>query len=93
MLFAALFRPTATAPALEELIARRAQWQYPEGAQPVAEYWLQTPDPAVIMLIEADGVAPMMAIRAAWGTFFDITMIPAITAAEGLRLAGQMAQG
>jgi len=37
-----------------ELIARRAQWQYPQGMQPVAEYWLQTHHPATIIAIFED---------------------------------------
>ena len=26
---------------IAERVARRAQWQYPEGAKSVAEYWLR----------------------------------------------------
>jgi hypothetical protein len=77
----------------KENIARRAQWQYPEGIQPVAEYWLQTGDPVVIAIFEADSVAPIMVITTEWGDIFDITEVPAITAEEGLQLAKQMMQG
>jgi hypothetical protein len=91
MLFVALLKATAGTP--EERIARRAQWQYPEGVQPVAEYWLQTADPDVVSIFETDSVAPIMATLAEWGDVYDITVVPAITAEEGLQLAQQMMQG
>ena len=46
-----------------------------------AEYWLQASDPAVVAIFEADSVAPI------------ITVVPAVTAEEGLQLAQQMMQG
>jgi hypothetical protein len=61
--------------------------------QPTAEYWLQTADPAVVSIFETDSVAPIMATLAEWGDVFDITVVPAITAEEGLQLAQQMTQG
>lgn len=88
MLFAALLRPTGGAP--KENIARRAQWQYPEGVRVVAEYWLQTSNPLVITIFEADSIAPIMAISTEWGDVFDITVVPAVTAEEGLELVKQM---
>jgi hypothetical protein len=50
LLFVALLKATAGTP--EERIARRAQWQYPEGMQTTAEYWLQTADPVVALVFE-----------------------------------------
>ena len=90
MLFVALLK--ATASTTKERIARRAQWQFPEGIRPVAEYWLQTSDPTVIAIFETDSVAPIMATLAEWGDVFDITVVPAVTAEEGLQLAQQMMQ-
>lgn len=75
---------------VKERMARRVQWQYPEGVRPVAEYWLQTTDPACITIMEADSIAPIMAATAEWDDVFEITVIPAITAEEGLRLAKKM---
>ena len=91
MLFVALLK--ATGSTTKERIARRAQWQYPEGIRPVAEYWLQTADPTVIGIFETDSVAPIMATLTEWGDVFDITVVPAVTAEEGLKLAQQMMQG
>ncbi len=91
MLFVALFRPTEGTPT--ERIARRVQFQHPEGVKQVAEYWLQTDDPAVIAIFEADSIAPIMAVTTEWGDVFDITVVPAVTAKEGLELAKQMMGG
>ena len=91
MLFVSLLKVRSGT--LKERIARRAQWQYPEGMRMVAEYWLQTPDPNCISIAEADSIAPIMAALAEWDDVFDITVIPAITAEEGLELAKQMMQG
>ncbi len=91
MLFVALFKAKASTP--KERIARRVEWQIPEGIEPVAEYWLQTADPTVIAIFEADSVAPIMATLAEWGDVFDITVVPAVTSEEGLELAQQMMQG
>ena len=90
MLFVSLLRTSAGTP--QETAARRLKWQYPEGVRVVAEYWLQTSDPAVIAVFEADSVAPILAINVEWGDVFDITVVPAITAEEGLGLLRQMMQ-
>jgi len=78
---------------IRERMVRRVDWKYPDGMRLVAEYWLQTPDPNVITVAEADSVGPIMAAVAQWDDVFDVTVIPAVTAEEGLQLAQQMAQG
>ena len=91
MLFVTLLKTRAGT--TKERIARRLEWQYPEGMRLVAEYWLQTPDPNVIVVVEADSIAPIMAATSAWDDLDDITVIPAVTAEEGMALARQaMAQ-
>ncbi len=90
MLFVTLLKPKAGTS--KERITRRAQWQYPQGMRMVAEYWLQTTDPAVISVCEAESVAPIMVALAEWDDVFDFTVVPAITAEEGLQLAKQMIQ-
>lgn len=91
MLYIALLKPIAGTPI--ERIGRRLQWDYPEGIQLVAEYWLQTNNPDVVSIFEADSVAPIMAITSEWGDVFDITVVPAVTLEEGTALAQQMMQG
>ena len=91
MLFVGLFKVRAGTS--KERAARRVQYQIPEGLRVVAEYWLQTTDPNTIVIFEADSVAPIMAGIADWDDLFDVTIVPAITAEEGSKLAQQMMQG
>ena len=89
MLFVALLNlKAATTPA--QAISRRAQWKYPEGMKLIQEYWLETDAPRVISIAEADSIAPIMASTMPWRDLFDITVVPACTAEEGLKLASQM---
>ena len=89
MLFVTLLsrKPTFT---FEKAMQRRAEWKEPEGVKPVAEYWLMTPSPMVISVDEADSISPLMASVAGWSDLFDMTIFPAISAEEGLKLASQM---
>ena len=89
MLFVSLFNlKPATTPA--QTLPRRAQWKYPEGMKVIAEYWLQTDRPHVIAIAEADNIAPIMAATMQWADLFDVTVVPAVTAEEGLKLISQM---
>ncbi|MCL4535515.1 MAG: DUF3303 family protein [Bacteroidetes bacterium] len=91
MLFVALCRVKAGT--RRERASRRLQWQYPEGAKLVAEYWLQAEDPNVISVFETDSSAAIMAALGAWDDVFDISVLPAVTAEEGMQIAKQMMQG
>ena len=88
MLFVALL--TVTGGTDEERIARRAQWEYPEGTRMVAEYWLQGTDPTVISVFETDSNEAIFALTVAWSDVFDINVVPAVTSEQGLALAAQM---
>jgi len=80
-------KPTAK---LDEAMQRRAQWKVPEGVKPIAEYWPLTTTPNVISIDEADDIASLMAATGPWMDLFDISISPAVTAEEGLRLMSQM---
>ena len=88
MLFVATLKVTGGT--AQERIGRRAQWQYPEGTRPVAEYWLQGTDPAVITVFEADNNEAIFALTVAWSDVFDINVVPAMTGEQGLAIAAQM---
>lgn len=88
MLFVALFKVAAGTE--EERVARRLQWQYPEGMRYVAEYWLQTPEPNVIAIFEADRIEPIIQAGNAWSDVFNINVFPATTAEKGMEMARQM---
>ena len=91
MLFVALAKVKGGT--MEERITRRAQWQYPEGMRVMAEYWPIGGEYAVVIVAEADSIAPIMMAIASWDDVFDFTITPAVTAQEGLELAKQMMQG
>jgi hypothetical protein len=74
----------------KEPMQRRVKWEYPEGSGVVAEYWLQTPDPSIVVVANADTVATLMAMTAAWEDLYDIRVVPAVGAEEGLEVAKQM---
>lgn len=77
----------------KERVARRVQWQYPPGVRMTAEYWLMSEDPTLIAVAEAEDAAPIMMGIADWDDFLDITVIPALTAEQGLDLARRMQTG
>jgi hypothetical protein len=91
MLFVALLK--ALPGTVEQRVARRLEWDYPEGTRTVGEYWLQSPDPAVVVVCEADHIGQLWAQFNDWTDLFDISMYPAIAAEEGLELLRQTAQG
>ena len=68
---------------------RRVEWKAPAGIKRVAEYWLQHNTPRVITIFEADNIASIMAATGPWTDLFEITVVPAITSEEGLKIASQ----
>jgi hypothetical protein len=86
MLFVALLstRPGFT---FQEGVARRLQWEYPEGANVMAEYWLEREAPRVIAVVEAESMEPFGQIRMDWGDMFEIEVFPVVTAEQGLEMA------
>lgn len=66
------------------------EWQPLEGAaELLAEYWLQTLDPAVVVICKADHIAQIWARLAGWDDVLDFTVLPAVEAEEGLELLKQ----
>jgi hypothetical protein len=74
-------------------VARRLQWEYPEGADVLAEYWLETEAPRVIAVVEAQSMEPFGQIRMDWGDMFEIEVFPVVTAEQGLEMARQAMSG
>lgn len=86
-------KPNLPPDAIQKSIARRAEWQAPEGVEVIAEYWLAGPGqegPNVIAIFKAPSSAPIYLTSIAWGDIFDIEVHPAVTADEGLALASKM---
>jgi hypothetical protein len=89
MLFVGLYsvKPGAS---LSQSLQKRIDWKPPEGIKVIAEYWLQHDNPHTVVIFQADSFAPMMASSMVWREIFDITIVPAITGEEGLKIAKQM---
>jgi len=73
----------------KQRVARRVK--YPAGLKVVGEYWLQSNDPTLIAILETQDVGALMSAVADWDDAFDLTVLPAMTADQGLQLAKQMA--
>ena len=56
----------------------------------IAEYWLQTPDPNLISIVEADDLAQIMAGTSQWDDVFSFQVVPAVTAEQGMEIAKKM---
>ncbi len=76
----------------KERIARRMAWQSPQlpGAEVVAEYWLHTDDPHLIVVFKAEHIGQMWAAFGDWDDLLQISVYPAISAEEGLEVLKQM---
>ena len=88
MLFVALLT-TRAGGTFQEGVARRLQWQYPEGVNVLAEYWLETESPRVVTVIEAQSMDAFGQIRMDWGDMFEIEVLPALTAEQGMEMLRQ----
>jgi len=92
MLFIVMGKPKPASTG-KERIARRVGWEYPAGMRMVAEYWPMSTEVAVIAVAEADNVASIMRAIVDWDDVFDLTVVPAMTAEQGLQMAQQMQTG
>jgi hypothetical protein len=66
---------------------RRLKWTHPEGYKVIGEYWLQTPNPRVIIVSEAEDIEPILSATSDWDDLFDMTIVPAVTAEQGMHIA------
>ncbi len=83
-----------TSSTTKQRVARRVGWKYPTGMRVLAEYWLQTNDaalPGLILISESDDVASIMRAFADWDDVMDLTVVPAMTAEQGLEFAKKLA--
>ena len=92
MMFVALLKPRGTA-TFQEGVARRMQWDYPEGVRVLGEYWLETEYPRVVSVMEADGMDAFGQIRMHWNDMFEIEVFPAMTEEQGMEMARQAMSG
>jgi hypothetical protein len=84
------FRPSVPAAERDAALMRRAGWQYPDGLKVIAEYWPLSGEYQVVTVFSAESVAPLMEIEFEWDDVFDMTVTPAVSADEGLRIGPEI---
>ena len=71
-------------------LVQRAGWKYPDGVKLIAEYWPAADDPAVVSVFQTDDYAGLMEIGMTWGHLFDVTILPAVSAEDGLKVGPEV---
>ncbi len=71
-------------------LMHRAGWKYPSGVKLIAEYWPSAEDPAVVSIFQAEDYGALMEIGFTWGDIFDVTVLPAISADDGLAIGSDV---
>lgn len=67
-------------------LARRAQWKYHDSVKVHGEYWPASETVAVVSVFETNDHAALMDLGFTWGDVFQIEIMPATTAEDGLRI-------
>lgn len=84
------FRPSVPAAERDAALMRRAAWQYPDGLKVIAEYWPMSGEYQVVAVFSAETIAPLMELDSEWNDVFDLTVTPALSAEEGLRVGPEV---
>ena len=84
------FRPSVPAAERDAALMRRAGWQFPDGLKVISEYWPLSGEYQVVTVFSAETVAPIMEVEFEWDDVFDMTVTPAVSADEGLRIGPEV---
>ncbi|MGB3632877.1 MAG: DUF3303 family protein [Rubrobacteraceae bacterium] len=52
------------------------------GIDIMGEYWVQSNDPRVVLIFEAESNGPILELVSEWEEYFDIAISPAVNAAD-----------
>ena len=84
------FRPSVPAAERDAALMRRAAWQYPDGLKVISEYWPMSGEYQVVSVFSAETIEPLMELDFEWNDVFDISVSPALSAEEGLRVGPEV---
>jgi hypothetical protein len=84
------FRETVSPADQDAALMRRAAWKYPDGIRVMFEYWPMSAEYQVVTAFEADSFPPIMELVFEWNDVFDISVFPAVSAEEGLRVGPEV---
>jgi len=76
---------------IKKLMMRRAEWKVPSDVTLKAEYWIPGGDNAVIAIMEAQNIEPILGIVAEWNDSLEAHVYPAMTVEQGLKFTEKMA--
>lgn len=83
------FRPSVPAAERDGALIRRTGWQYPEGIRVIAEYW-PLAEPQVVIIFSTEDPAALMQLEFEWNDVFDVVLVPALSAEDGLRIGPEV---
>jgi Domain of unknown function (DUF3303) len=84
------FRPSVPVADRDGALLRRAGWHYPDGITVISEYWPAWGEYQVVTAFAAESFAPIMEVEFEWNDVFDVTVVPAVSAEEGLRIGPEV---
>ena len=84
------FRESVSAADQDAALMRRASWKYPDGIRVISEYWPLSAEYQVVTAFEADSFPSIMEVVFEWNDVFDISVFPAVSADEGLRVGPEV---
>jgi hypothetical protein len=86
MKFVALWslKPDTDQAKLAEIMARRADFEFPQGMELIAEYWSTGNPPQVISIFEADDAVALQINAVVWIDALTVQVFPVLTWEEGL---------
>lgn len=84
------FRSSVPAAERDGALMRRAAWQYPSGITAIAEYWPVAESPQVVFIFSTDTPGALMELEFEWNDVFDISIYPAVSAEEGLKIGPEV---
>lgn len=84
------FRSSVTGAERDAALGRRAGWQYPAGIRFIAEYWPFASDVTVVSIFNTDDIAAVMEFQFEWSDVFEIDVIPAVSAQDGLKIGADV---
>lgn len=53
-----------------------------EGINILGEYWVQSNDPRMVLIFEAESNGPILELVSEWEEYFDISIFPVVKAAD-----------
>src|SRR3954449_2736367 len=83
-------RPAVSPERLDGALLRRTTWQYPEGVTVIAEYWPLSAECNAVTIFSADSAAAVMQLQFEWNDVFEVTISPAVSAEEGIRIGPEV---